>query len=89
MRVDYQHSGVVVWKELINRMSQYKPDIVKGAGLVLLGLIATTFALAALGAVTLSVIPPGGVQRCRPLWLGVSVIIAVAVVLLTRAYSGM
>ncbi len=88
MRVDYQHSGIVVWKELINRMSQYKPGIVKGAGIVLLGLIATTLALAALGAVTLSVIPPDDVQRCRPLWLGVSVIVAVAVILLTRTYSG-
>jgi hypothetical protein len=56
--------------------------------MVLLGLVAMTLALAALGAVTQSVIPPGGVQQARPLWLGVSVIVAVAVVLLTRTYSG-
>ncbi len=88
MRVDYQHSGVVVWKELINRMSQYKPEIVKGAGIVLLGLVSTALALAALGAVTLSVIPPGEASRVRALWLGVSVVVAIAVVLLTGSYEG-
>jgi hypothetical protein len=87
MRVDYQHSGVVVWKELINRMSQYKPEIVKGAGLLLLGFASTVFALAALGAVVLSAGPAKGEQG-RSLWIAVSVVVAVAIVLMTHAYSG-
>ena len=88
MRVDYQHSGVVVWKELVNRMSQYKPGTVKGAGIVLLGLVSTALALAALGGVTLSVFPPSGRQEGRPIWIAGSVLVAVAVVVLTHAYSG-
>ena len=88
MRVDYQHSEVVVWRELINRMSQYKPEIAKGAGIVLLGFISTALALAALGAVTISVIPRGAAGRARPLWLAVSVVVAIAVVLLTGSYKG-
>ncbi|HET8945067.1 MAG TPA: hypothetical protein VFO59_09830 [Dehalococcoidia bacterium] len=86
MRVDYHHQGVVVWRELINRMSQYKPEIVKGAGLVLLGVLSTTLALATLGAVVTS---PGASEgeRMRPLWIAVSVIVAMVVVLLTGAYE--
>jgi len=87
LRVDYQHSGVVVWKELVNRMSQYKPGILKGLGLVLLAFVSTVFALAALGAVVLSAGPAKGGQG-RPAWLAVSVVVAVAIVLLTHAYSG-
>lgn len=88
MRVDYQHSGVVVWKELVNRMSQYKPGILKGAGIVLLGVVSTALALAGLGAATLSVFPRGEAQQWRPIWIAMSVVVAVVVVLLTGAYEG-
>jgi hypothetical protein len=88
VRVTYHHGGVVVWRELVNRASQYKPEIVKGAGLVLLGVFSGVLALASLGVLTFSVFPRGDRREERPVWLAASVVVAVLVVVLTRAYSG-
>jgi Na+-transporting methylmalonyl-CoA/oxaloacetate decarboxylase gamma subunit len=91
MRVNYHHDGVVTWRELLDRMSQYKPLIFKGAGLVLLALLSMAFALAALGAFTLSVVPRAEDQRdqyAKPLWIGAALVVAIIVLLLTGAYEG-
>ena len=69
MRIEFAHQDVVIWRELLNRMSQYKPGIVQGAGLVLLGLVGTALALGAVAGVTLAVMPESEDERRRPVWL--------------------
>jgi hypothetical protein len=91
MRVDYHHDGVTTWRELLNRMSQYKPTISKGAGLVLLTGIGALFTLAALAYVTFSLVSTAeaqGEDRPRPLMIACALIVALIVVLLTGAYQG-
>jgi len=88
MRVAYHHEDVVVWRELVNRMSQYKPEIMKGAWIVIMAAVSSLLGLASLGAFVFTTVPPGASSQGRPLWLFASVVAAAAVVVLTRAYSG-
>jgi hypothetical protein len=88
MRASYTRPGVVVWRELLDRMSQYKPLIFKGAGLVLVAAIATAMSLAALGWVAGAAVrrSPPEVQP-RILWLAASLIAVAIVLLITTPYS--
>lgn len=40
LAVAYENEGVVIREELLNRMSQYKPDYLKGTSLAIIGLLA-------------------------------------------------
>jgi hypothetical protein len=87
MRIEFAHEGVTIWRELLNRMSQYKPGIVQGAGLVVLGLLGTGLALVALAGVTLATMPKSDDEGRRPAWLYASIVVAVIVVLATGSLS--
>lgn len=91
MRVTYHHDGVVTWRELLDRMSQYKPLIFKGVGLVMLAMLSAAFALGTLGAFTLAVVPRAEKQRdqyAHPLWIAAAAVVAVIVLWITGAYEG-
>jgi hypothetical protein len=91
MRVSYHHDNVTTWRELLDRMSQYKPLIFKGVGLVLLALIATAFSLAALALFTSEVLTP---KRSVPLesanmyWIAAAIVASLIVLAVTGAYEG-
>lgn len=88
MRASYTRPDVVVWRELLDRMSQYKPLIFKGVGLVLVGTIASLLSLAALGVISFDA-QRRAMEEMRPryLWLAASIIAVVIVMLITTPYS--
>jgi hypothetical protein len=55
--VAYQNPGVSTWRELLNRMSQYKPEFFKGALLVAIGVGAFGFSVLAFAVFAVA---PGG-----------------------------
>lgn len=91
LRVSYHHDDVTTWRELLDRMSQYKPLIFKGAGLVLLALIGAAFSLAALALLASDALSPrrGGSLAATDLyWVSAAIVVALIVLLVTGAYEG-
>jgi len=74
MTLTYDSGASGIW-ELVNRMSQYKPEIAKGVGLIVLGLMAASLALAGLALFAKRVFEQEAAsENVPPAWIGASVL---------------
>ena len=79
MRVAHASGPASVSEELVNRMSQYKPELVKGASLVFLGALSVVLALMSIAYFTV-----GLAQRIEPEfqwpWVAISLVFVIGLI---------
>lgn len=80
MRVVYSIETGGVGEELVNRMSQYKPEAVKGLVLVFTGFAGAALAVLAVGVCARRPLEESGGQRFPWAWVAVSVVSCLALV---------
>jgi hypothetical protein len=88
VELGFNRPGVTIWRELIDRMSQYKPEVFKGASLLLIALAASAFSLILLSnLVYRATASPLAKERVSWAWLAVSIVALTLVIWVTRPYS--